>query len=299
MTYFCETVRRRVVAGAALLLAVAGAAVGTRADPSRSPGSEGRRPRCGEATATDATGRNTGDENDQGQDGDAGNERSRRKYGGDRGSRSPYDLNWTYGRSHGDTRSPRGQEWEETQAFMQRFAPRRQGALEQMPEGATKESIKRFLFARFRSFQSLQRRDPAGYQQRLTQMQVEDDIFGLVSNWGGASEADIDRLRDALRVRVRRLVDLDLNERQRRVESLKIELAEQAELLEKDREHRDSLVERRVSRFADWAGKWAARRKELQSEKQPGTADEKPAKSESSDRRDSDGRAKRWEKKGD
>lgn len=297
MTYFCETVRR-AAAGAALLLVVAGAAVETRADPSGSPGSEGRRPRCGEATATDATGRITGDENDH--DGDAGNERSHRKYGGDRGSRSPYDLNWTYGKSYSDTRSPRGQEWEETQAFMQRYAPRRQGALEQMAEGATKESIKRFLFARFRSFQSLQRRDPAGYQQRLTQLRVEDDIFGLVSDWGGASEADIDRLRDALRVRVSRLVDLDLNERQRRVESLKIELAEQAELLKKDREQRDSLVERRVSRFADWAGKWAARRKELQSEKQPGTADEKPAKSESSDRRDdSDGRAKRREKKGD
>ena len=177
---------------------------------------------------------------------------------------SPFDFGFGYGhgQSRGDLRAPRPREWEETQAFMSRYAPRRQAALDQMPEGEKKEGMKKFVFARFRGLQSLQRRDPAAYEQRLGQLTIEDQIFGLVSDWTGAGEAAKGQLLEALRNPVSRLVDLDLQERQRRIDWLRRELADQTEALERDQKDRDNIVSRRVQRFADWAGRWAERRKQ-------------------------------------
>lgn len=189
----------------------------------------------------------------------------------------PYDFTWGYGKGHGDARAPRPNEWQETQVFMRQYAPRRQGAVEQMPEGEAKESLKRFVFARYRGLQSLQRRDPTSYEQRLAQLRVEDQIFGIVSDWGGPNdEAGLTTLREALRTQVAQLVELDLRERQRRVESLKRELAEQTELLARDEQQRDSLVDKRVARFADWAGRWAARRKQGAGDKGNSSSGQRP-----------------------
>jgi hypothetical protein len=169
-------------------------------------------------------------------------------------------------------RSPRPQEWAEVQAFMLRHSPRRQAAVDQLPEGDRKESIKKFVFARFRSLQSLQRRDRMGYEQRLAQLRVEDQIFGLVSDWGGAGEVDKQILRDSLRREVAQLVALDIQERRRRVESLERELAEQKGALERDEQDQDSLVDKRVTRFLEWADRWAAKRaKQAEAEKDQST----------------------------
>ena len=184
------------------------------------------------------------------------------------GPGASYDLGWGYGKGIGETRAPRPPEWEETQVFMRQYAPRRNAAVDQMKEGEAKESVKKFLFARFRGLQSLRRRDPAGYEQRLAQLRVEDQVFGIVSDWGDASDgAARQELRDALRTQVGQLVDLDLQERRRRVESLKRDLAEQTELLARDEKQRDLLVDKRFTRFADWADRWAARRKQDEAEK--------------------------------
>jgi hypothetical protein len=176
-----------------------------------------------------------------------------------------FDFGRAYGRgTRADQRSPRPHEWEDVQAFMQRFAPRRFVAIEQMPEGESKEQMKRFWFARFRSLQALQKRDVAAYEQRLSQLRVEDQIFGIVSDWSPRADPGGQQLRETLRGQVTQLVDLDLQERQRRVEWLKRELAEQSEQLERDLKQRDNLVEQRVGRFADWAGRWARRRAEVE-----------------------------------
>ena len=220
------------------------------------------------------------EQSDKRREGDSDKDGRRGRSGGEgRPSQTvPYDFNWGYGKGHGDARAPRPNEWQETQVFMRRYAPRRQGAVEQMPEGEAKESLKRFVFARYRGLQSLQRRDPTSYEQRLAQLRVEDQIFGIVSDWGGPNdEAGLRTLREALRTQVAQLVELDLQERQRRVESLRRELAEQTESLARDEKQRDSLVDKRVSRFADWAGRWAARRKQGEGDKRDSSSGRRPA----------------------
>jgi hypothetical protein len=185
------------------------------------------------------------------------------------GGMTPFDFGWGYGRNHADLRAPRAHEWAEVQFFMNRHSPRRQAALDELPDDEKKESLKRFVFARFRSLQALQKRDRTGYEQRLMQLAVEDQIYGLVSDWAAAPDADPNRLRDALQSEVSRLVELDLQERRRRIEWLKKELEEESEKVQRDEKDRDAQVERRVSRYADWAEKWAARRARKDKDKVP------------------------------
>ena len=203
-----------------------------------------------------------GDKRDGGdKDKDKGD--GRRSYGG------PFDMSWGYGKGGpGDQRAPRPNEWAEVRHFMNRYSPRRQFALDQLPDGEKKESIKRFVFARYRSLQSLQRRDQTGYDQRLAQLVIEDEIFGVVSGWGAAGEEERGKLRQSLRDKVARLVDIDLQERQRRVEWLKRELAQQTRELEQDQGERDDLIERRATRFAEWAERSAAVRAKQDADKQ-------------------------------
>lgn len=268
-------VRAGLVVAAALVAGSSVVAAERRADEpaSRDEHSKDRR--------GDGNGREGGRDEDRG-NGDRGGDRKRGRSGGDGrpGAAGPYNYDFTWGnvrdKGYGDTRTPRAQEWTETQMFMRTYAPRRQSAIDQMQEGETKESVKRFMFARHRSLQSLQRRDPAGFERRLAQLRVEDQIFGIVSDWTGSDDAARrDQLKDTLRTQVGQLVDLELQERHRRVEGLRRELAEQSELLGREQTQRESLVEKRVSRFAEWAGRWASRRKENEAESKNGPDDDK------------------------
>jgi hypothetical protein len=181
------------------------------------------------------------------------------------GPMPPFDFGWGAAKNRADLRLPRQSEWSEVQNFMGRYSPLRQAAVDALPDDEKKDAIKKFVFARYRSLQALQKRDWAAYEQRLTQLTIEDQIFGLVHQWRGTDKGDEpqedrQQLRAALRPQVTKLVELDLQERRRRVEWLKKELADQAAQLERDEKEQDGLIERRVARFADWADRWAARR---------------------------------------
>jgi len=195
-----------------------------------------------------------------------------------RGGVSPFDFGWGgWGRAHPDLRSPRPQEWEEVRAFMNRYSPRRQAALEELPDDERKEEIKKFVLARYRSLQALQKRDRSAFEQRATQLSIEDQIYGLVSQWGGSGDGDRNQLRESLKTQVSKMVDIDLHERRRRVEWLTKELADQSAALERDEKDRDILVERRVSRYADWADRWAAKRAAQEKRAKSPAGQEEPA----------------------
>jgi hypothetical protein len=190
----------------------------------------------------------------------------------------PFDFGWGGAKNRPDLRAPKQSEWAEVQKFMGQYSPLRQAAVDQLPDDDKKEQIKKFVFARYKSLQALQKRDPQAYQQRLTQLTIEDQIFGMVSHWKGAGaepQEDGQQLRAALRPQVTKLIDLDLQERARRVEWLRKELADQSAQLERDEKDKADLIEKRVARFADWADRWAARRAR-QAEKDGGQGDGPP-----------------------
>lgn len=251
------SVRRVISVAAALALAAGGAAIAVSAT-GRPRDHEARQYACAIAAA---------DRLVAAQPADAGKDTSesrdsRRESEGRRarpGAMPPFDFGWGAYRGGAEQRRPREQEWAETQLFMSRFSPRRTAALEDLPEGDRKEGLKRYVFARYRTLMNLQRRDRATYEQRLAQLGVEDQIYGLVSD-AVADPGAREGLRDKLRAQVNRLIELDLEGRRRRVEWLKRELAEESEKLEEDQKNVDAQVDRRVSTYAQWADRWAARK---------------------------------------
>lgn len=172
----------------------------------------------------------------------------------------PYEFGWGRRGDEGDLREPSQKEWAEASAFMWRYSPRRARAMDQLAEGSWKDKLRKVLFARYRGLRSLERRDPEAFRQRVEQLGLEDEIFGLVSDWAGSAEEERPKLKDRLKVLVSSLVDLDVQERKRRIDRLEAELREQKAALEKDTEQRDTLVEDRYNRFLDWANKWAEKR---------------------------------------
>ena len=151
-------------------------------------------------------------------------------------------------------------EWRGIVEFMSEYMPFRMDEVERMPDGPTKERVKRLLANRFRGLRLLQNRDPESYEARLGQLRLEDQVYKLVSGLPGSDLERRQKIRDELRVQVEKLVDVDLQERKRRVERLEEELARQKKLLEQDSAERDSLVDRRVGRFLDWGNRWPAQR---------------------------------------
>ena len=151
-------------------------------------------------------------------------------------------------------------EWSEVSSFMARYAPWGTREVNQMPEGDWKDRIKGSLTQRYRALRLLETRDPESYEQRLAQLGIEDEALRLVSTLGTADEAQREAIREDLRTRASRLVELDLQERQRRVQRLEDELKKQKEALDRDTAGRDSLVDKRVKGFLDWGKRWAANR---------------------------------------
>ena len=151
-------------------------------------------------------------------------------------------------------------DWTEVSAFMARYAPWGTREVNQMPEGEWKERIKASLTQRYRALRLLESRDPETFEQRLVQLGIEDEALRLVSTFGGADEAQREAIRDDLRTRAARLVELDLQERQRRVQRLEDELKKQKDALDRDTGGRDGLVDKRVKGFMDWGKRWAANR---------------------------------------
>jgi hypothetical protein len=149
-------------------------------------------------------------------------------------------------------------EWADVSEFMADYMPWRIEQVRQMPEGPVKERVKRLLAFRYRGLRALQNRDADSYEQRLGQLKIEDQIYKLVSEMPGADGDRRKAIRDELRTHVARLVEVDIQERQRRVERLEDELARQKRLLDQDTKDRNAVVERRLGRFLDWGSRWPA-----------------------------------------
>jgi len=129
-----------------------------------------------------------------------------------------------------------------------------------MPEGPAKERVKRLLGARYRGLRIIQNRDPESFEARLGQLKVEDQIYKLVSQIGSADPQRRQQMQDELRPEVASLVDVDLSERQRRIDRLEDELRRQKKLLDKDTKDRENIIERRLARFLDWGTRWPRQR---------------------------------------
>ena len=140
------------------------------------------------------------------------------------------------------------QELEEVTDFMRKFAPARWAALDALPEGgAGHRGVMVYVVARWRHLQILREEDLELYEIKVSQMAVEDAIYGLLART--RTPAEREPLRKHLREKVGELVKLGLTERAHRIERLRQALKAEEDRLARDQGGTKSVVERRVDAF--------------------------------------------------
>ena len=138
------------------------------------------------------------------------------------------------------------QESQEISQFMHDNSPNRWEAVESLPEdGPERRTIMVLVAARWRTLQTTREEDPGLYGLKIKQLLFEDDIYGLLG--GTRSSAEREPLRDKVRSVVSQLVDLQFQERERRIARLRDLLkAEEVKLANERTEHK-GIVDRRTA----------------------------------------------------
>jgi len=143
-------------------------------------------------------------------------------------------------------------EWNRVAAFAGKYSPHRFKALEQLPRDAPHyDAIRRMMVGRYRMLSEVEREDPELFLLRVRQLQLEDDVFGGIrprddgAPPAGGSVAD----DPALRQKVAELVDLNLQERKRRLDKLEAMVADQRKQLARDEGERERLTSERLARI--------------------------------------------------
>jgi hypothetical protein len=142
--------------------------------------------------------------------------------------------------------APTDEEWKQIESFVAENSPNR---LKKLQQYQTKNEpgvpmFRTFIATRYRALMAMKEHDPEMYERRLKQFQLEDEIIGQI----GASEKGTmsNEEREAMLENVGKLVEMDLEEREYRIERLQNALSQEQERLQKDRNRQEALVQRKL-----------------------------------------------------
>jgi hypothetical protein len=147
---------------------------------------------------------------------------------------------------------PTDEEWREIEAFATEFAPNRLSKFNEMrkkdePGWRVAQTV---IAVRFRALDAMREHDPDLYDDRVAQLKLEDRIIGVAdaAELGKGGELTPEA-REALASDVRELVEMNLKEREARLDRLARQLDEQRKKLGEDRSAQGELVERKVKQI--------------------------------------------------
>jgi hypothetical protein len=147
------------------------------------------------------------------------------------------------GRQHGDpTKDPK---WAEARAFLDKYSPIRAAAFAALPDNADKAGFENMILFSYESTQRIAA-DHDLYAAVIERIKVEDAIFGLVTDLPKLPADKRDAAKANLHDQVVALVDVNLKERELRLDRLAKTLESERAQLAKDLSEKDKLVESRM-----------------------------------------------------
>jgi hypothetical protein len=147
------------------------------------------------------------------------------------------------GRQHGDpTKDPK---WADARSFLEKYSPIRAAAFAALPDNADKGGFENMILY---SYESAQRTaaDHDLYNAVIQRIKVEDAIFGLVTDMPKLPADKREASKAKLHDQVVALVDVNLKERELRLDRLAKTLESERAQLAKDSADKDKLVETRM-----------------------------------------------------
>lgn len=149
----------------------------------------------------------------------------------------------------GAGRQVNDEQWEEILKFMREISPYRTAAYDEMSSPANKELIRKLVTARYDYLMHVKRDDPALYEIQVEKTRAEDSIFGILQRARTGERPVGEEERKALREEVARLVEVNLKEREMRIEKAQRTLADAKTRLEEDRKQQETLVDEKVNQY--------------------------------------------------
>ncbi len=141
---------------------------------------------------------------------------------------------------------PTEKEVADAMLFMQTHSPQRYAAIQSLPEGEKKTGIKNFAVRAYQTWLRLELDDTRLFSVVMKRVEIEDRIFGKVSELKKEAPDKQDALKSALRDDVDQLVDIGLKERQLRLDRLTNLVKKEQQKLDEDSADRSQLVDQRI-----------------------------------------------------
>lgn len=180
------------------------------------------------------------------------------------------------GRTGGRWAQISDEDMQEVMTFMREHSPHRIKTMEKLPEdSAARRGVMAFVVARYRSLQALKDEDAQLYDLGVKQVEIEDELYGLLAP--ARAVGDREKMRDQIRVAVKRQVETNLAERERRLSRLRESLRREERKLDGDRARIDELTDARTNALVQ-EGTGALRRDALRrGTREDGRHDGRPA----------------------
>lgn len=130
-------------------------------------------------------------------------------------------------------REPTEDEMTRVAAFMELHAPKRWKWYQGIQDEGRRNFMRRFLWWQFQQADELRNQNPPLYDLKVKRIEADDHVFAaaLAVKEDGLTDEQRAEREDKLRGLVRNLVDLDLQEREARIEQLKKDLDREAKAL--------------------------------------------------------------------
>jgi hypothetical protein len=142
------------------------------------------------------------------------------------------------------------EEREQIFAFMKEHSPNRFEVLERLPDGHwRRHPMLMRMAARYRHLQRFREQDESVYKLLVRQFELQDEVFGLTRD----GKFDDPEIISKLREKVGEMVQLSIQERQKRIEGLERALAQEKQRLEDDKANPEQAIDRQLLRMKNEA----------------------------------------------
>jgi len=175
------------------------------------------------------------------------------RFGGPGGERGPMpgDANPPPPPEQEERRAPGpfengNEEWDKAMAFMKEHSPKRTALMGELPE-EFQQRIREQMFMRYRNMERLRAGDKEMYDIGIRRVELEDELQSLRMEVRFRGRQLTQEEMSRVREKVGALVDLNLEERELRVQRLRDILKREEEVLTREKGQRESVVSENVS----------------------------------------------------
>jgi len=150
------------------------------------------------------------------------------------------------GLMRGGHHRPTDDEWQDASSLLNRYSPKRMALVSALPDGPVKQRLRNFIYGRYLALLRVQDSFPQIFQLQLQRLTIEDNLFDLHRQYAAATGPAKASLHSELRQQVQALFDNVQQDRQARINRMKMLAVELQTKKDAAEQNRDTLIEEQL-----------------------------------------------------